>query len=257
MPAPPTPIDARTARPRATARRGWGCFPGAGRSAIIAPTSSHELGEALVGIGRRPCRAAAAIAVRRRRRPPAPRMRLASRSDDRSALQRELGRPHGDEFAGVRLLMVLGGVRVGHEDRRDPAVGEFGDVPGARTGDREVGDRERQLDAIEERHRAHEQRRDVGRRRRDHVEMVPAGQHDQLQVVAMPQMLQRARHDLVEMQRTQAPAEHRDGRASGLEVERGTRLLGEFDPSLPHGRDLGAHGVTGHHGADPGPERRP
>ncbi len=73
----------------------------------------------------------------------------------------------------------------------------------------------------------------------------------------MPQMLQRARHHLVEMQRTQAPAEHRDGGASGLEVEGGTRLLGEFDPSLARGRDLGAHGVAGDDGADPGPERRP
>ena len=102
--------------------------------------------------------------------------------------------------------------------------------------------------------RAAARRRSPPTRRR---RVVPAGQHDHLQVVAMPQMLQRS------PPRPGRDAAHPGSRRTPRRscVRRRGRTRHEprrrVRPVARARSRSGAHGVAGHHGADPGPERRP
>ncbi len=219
MPAPPTPImcTAATSSERGHAERGDAS--GGRRVGGPHPPPRHQVGEPRGGVGRAP-------RERRARHRLTPR-RVVRECDDAACqpigrelfVQVELGGARIDERARVRLLMVLGRMRIGDEDRGDPARGQLGDRSGPRPRHGDVGERQPQLDAVEEREGPDPQRHGPGRvggndRRGGRGRSTPGA--------AGPSVLQifdRTRHDLIEMQRAQAAPEHADGEAIGVELE--------------------------------------
>ena len=89
--------------------------------------------------------------------------------------------------------MVLGGMRIGHEDRRHAAGRELGERARTRPRDSEVADGKGKVHALDESHDPHEQRPRRPRRRRDLLDVGRPGRHEHLQIVAVAQLVDRGR----------------------------------------------------------------
>ena len=127
MPAPPIPTDGRARTPRSEGIGRVGIDPAGGdpqrssRAVIRRPRQLRRPDAAIrsAASGRAHARAAAAIASRRRSSSStSDRMARRERRWRQVGVEQQRGGAGGHELAGVRLLVVLGGVRVRHEDRR-------------------------------------------------------------------------------------------------------------------------------------------
>ena len=156
MPAPPMPTRCTAARRRGRAHRGSGSSRRAGRSARSSCSPPAR--------GRRPARRRRAWPTRRRRTHRRAAIRIVDQRGDPvgetagvSSWSRKTSAAPALELPGVRLLVVVGRVRVRDEDRGDPAGRELVHRvrPGARDG--EIGDGEGELHPIEEGQDRHEE----------------------------------------------------------------------------------------------------
>ena len=137
----------------------------------------------------------------------------------------------------VEQLVVICGVGIGHEDRRDAARGEFGNARAARAREGQVGHAVGQAHLVEEiENRGDQALRGVGTPHT--LGIAGACEMDELSVEA-GQMGQGLDHEVVDRARPLAAAHDQKRGAPRREAEAGGRLLAR-EPA-----DAAAGGVTG------------